>query len=305
MQHKKVDICVATFRRPELLSRLLISILRQKSLPAPNELQIIVIDNDIHGSAQKEVESFAGKCIYKVIYDIEPIQNIALARNRALRYLNGEYALFVDDDEYVSESWLQNMLQCAARFEADVVFGPVSPVLPTSASEWIRNGRFFDRKRYLTGTLRDRGGTGNTLVRTEILMNDEVSFDQGFGRTGGSDTKLFFDLSRKGCKLVWCDEAEVFEHVAENRMTIKWILLRAFRGGQVYARIFLVHQPFLKKSLWCLSRCVFLIMALTLMPFGWLKARYLGIKALQKIYAYSGQLSAMLGLKQYEEYRHK
>lgn len=305
LKNRKIDICIATFKRPELLARLLSSILEQKSLPEQKNLQIIVIDNDAHETARKVVESFVLNCIYKIVYDIEPIQNIALTRNRALKYTKGDYVIFVDDDEYVSELWIEKHVQCAVEFKADVVFGPVVPILPDSAKSWVHRGGFFKRIRYRNGSKRDRGATNNTLVRAEILNEIDNPFDQEFGLTGGSDTKLFYSLYKKGYKLVWSDKAEVYEHVSVDRMTIRWLSLRAFRGGQVFIRVFFPDMPIYKTIFWCFLRMVVLCFSMISIPFLWIFGRHLGMKALQKTCGYLGQMTTIMGFIQYKEYKNE
>ena len=304
LNNKKIDICIATFKRPKLLSSLLYSIIRQKSLPDQNHLRIIVIDNDAHGTARKVVESFSQKTVFKVVYEIEPVQNIALARNRALKHVEGEYVLFIDDDEYVSDYWLKKLVCCALNYEADVVFGPVVPQLPVSTAGWIRKGKFFERKRYVTGAKRDRGATNNALIKAQIIKNQKIAFDQSFGLSGGEDSRLFYTFHKKGFKLIWCDEAEVYEHVSSDRITIKWICLRAFRGGQVFIRVFFSGMTLHRKISWCFTRFILMILFLLSLPILWILGRHLGVKALKKVCTYFGQLSAILKIKKYEEYRH-
>lgn len=286
------------------MSELLRSISAQKDLPEPGSMQIIVIDNDRDGSARQIVASFAIRSMFRVVYDVEPVQNIALTRNRALAHVKGDYVIFVDDDEVVSAYWMKHLVHCAETYDADVVFGPVVPVLPETAAPWIRKGGFYYRRRYDTGTSRDRGGTGNALVKAEIFRRMKTSFDPTFGRTGGSDTKLFYSLHRKGFRLVWCNEAEVYERVPHDRMTVKWLSLRAFRGGQVFIRVFFRDMPLFNKMTWCFLRTALLLSAAACIPLCFILGRHLGVKALQQASAYLGQLTAVAGLRQYEEYRH-
>ena len=41
---------------------------------------------------------------------------------------------------------------------------------------------------------------------------------------------------RRGARIVWCDEAVVHEPVEASRLSLRWLLLRALRGGQDFAR---------------------------------------------------------------------
>ena len=87
-----VSICIATFRRQEKLRALLNDIAAQKS--APHE--IVVVDNDAAGSARAVVEErrkLGLPCPLR--YEIQPRQNISLARNRTVELASGKWlALF-------------------------------------------------------------------------------------------------------------------------------------------------------------------------------------------------------------------
>ena len=156
----KVDICIATFKRATLLTRLLQSIAGQ-NLDDNIIPQLIIVDNDHLASARRTVESIRADYPFPIVYDLEPEQNISLARNRCLSHAGGEIVVFVDDDEFVEENWLGELINTLQVFDADAVFGPVLPILDEKAPAWITKGGFLNRPRFRTGTIRDSGATGN------------------------------------------------------------------------------------------------------------------------------------------------
>src|SRR5690349_18827718 len=92
----RVDVCVATYKRPRLLEKLL-SDLRQQQLPTGVAVHVIVVDNDVEESARAVVAGFQGSSM-SLEYISEPKRNIALARNRALECAQGDLVAFIDDD---------------------------------------------------------------------------------------------------------------------------------------------------------------------------------------------------------------
>jgi succinoglycan biosynthesis protein ExoM len=108
-----VSICIATYRRPEGLSRLLDSLERLK-LPTGIRIETIIVDNDRDASAASVVQSRSG-LLEAIHYCVEPRQNIALARNRALSQASGEWILFIDDDEIADENWITEYLKLVER----------------------------------------------------------------------------------------------------------------------------------------------------------------------------------------------
>lgn len=296
-----IDICIATHKRPALLRQLLESINRQK-LPPSVYLKIIVVDNDVNHSAQTVVSAFKDNSNWPVKYDIEPMKNIARARNRALFHAKGDYVLFVDDDEYASDGWISNLLQTANYYKADVVFGPVLPIYPKNTPGWIIKGKFFERPRFETGTVRAHGGTGNTFVKRNCLSTLSKCFDPQYGVTGGEDVDLFNRLKLRGYQMVWSDEALVYEHVPYERMAVRWLTRRALRGGQTFGRIFQRSLSVPAKVRWLMQRFVYLVLALVVLPFAWVVGKSHGVKVLQKVYSNFGQLTS-IGKYFYQEYR--
>jgi succinoglycan biosynthesis protein ExoM len=63
-----------------------------------------------------------------------------------------------------------------------------------------------------------------------------MPFDPAYGLTGGEDGDLLTRLVQRGARIVWCDEAIVHEPVEPARLSLRWLLLRALRGGQDFAR---------------------------------------------------------------------
>lgn len=284
-----------------MLGKLLHS-LCQQTLDEDMEVHIVVVDNDAAGSACEVVERYAATGEMNVRYEKEPVQNIALARNRALSLCAGDYVAFIDDDEEATSEWLRHLLHTARKVEADTVFGPVVPVYPDNTPKWVRRGRYFERARYRTGTLCPHGSTNNVLVFRKTLVATGVQFDQAYGRTGGEDTNFFYRLGQRGARMVWCDEALVHEAVPEDRMTPTWLIKRAYRGGQMHARLFISPKPPLARVLWVAQRVTYLTAAVLALPLAWLWGKEKGVRVLMKISSNFGHLTSLTG-RFYEGYR--
>ena len=115
MQH--VSVCICTYKRPELLKRLLDELADQER----SELfifSIVVVDNDHSESARRVVEDFTKAWPIQVTYCVEPRQNIALARNKAVENATGDFIAFIDDDEFPTKRWLLASL-CDSRRHCD------------------------------------------------------------------------------------------------------------------------------------------------------------------------------------------
>jgi len=232
-----VSICVATFKRPAALGRLLRSL---SGLSFENDRNVLVrvaiADNDASGSALPTVQEAASYLRIPIAYEIEPSRGIAFARNRTVRMAGQcDYIAFVDDDEVTSEGWLDELLYAQSHYDADVVVGPVIPAFDYKPPPWIVRGRFFERPRHLTGTPISYGRTGNVLISRRALDRVHGPFDQEFALSGSEDTVLFKQLLRYGARIVWCDEAQVTEINPASR-NLWWLLKRSF--GTANAHVF-------------------------------------------------------------------
>lgn len=139
---------------------------------------------------------------------------------------------FIDDDEFPDPNWLDELIKMAEQTGADMVTGPVLPKFEVTPSEWIVEGKFFDRRRPHDGaTLNDFASTNNVLIRTTALRKSGIKFNEGMALTGGSDANFFKHLLSLGFKLSWADKALVSEVNPVSRMNVKWLCLRMFRIG--------------------------------------------------------------------------
>lgn len=231
-----IDVCVATFRRPELLRTLLESLLAQET-QGELEFTISIADNDAGRSAEPVVREFAHGPI-KITYDVEPEQNISLARNRSMSHGAADYIATIDDDNYADRRWLLNLCRAARSYGADVVHGPVVPEFPAGTPDYIRDCYIFVRPNPATGYgERYILTTANSLFKRALIDGVEAPFDPAFGLSGGGDAKFFRELRARGCRMMWCREAPVFSPVPRSRATIGWVVQRSFRLGNVRARL--------------------------------------------------------------------
>lgn len=299
----KISVCIATYRRNEQLAALLDDLVGQ-SMP-PDE--VVVVDNTASGGALEVVERRRRHAPFPIHYGIQPAQNISLTRNRTIELAEGDWLVFVDDDERLPRRWLVRLIGAAERWGADAVLGPVVPILPRNAPEWIKRGRFYDWPRMRTGLLvpRNRLRFGNVAIRAPLLRQDGYRFDPACGLTGGEDGDLLARLAQAGARIVWCDEATVTEPVEAARLSLHWLAMRAMRGGQNFARHTLAGRygpATLGRRVRLAARSMTQLLlaaalALATVPLGRHRAAFWSIKAAANF----GKLSALWGSR-YEEY---
>jgi succinoglycan biosynthesis protein ExoM len=233
MLRPHICVCVCTYRRPELLARLLYELAKQET-EGVFDFSVVVVDNDERQSGRATVDAFVRRSPIAVRYQVEPVQNIALARNRAVTDADGEFVGFIDDDEFPSGRWLLTLYGALVKYESDGVLGPVLPNFDQSPPEWVLKGRFFDRPAHMTGEVLDwkNTRTGNALLRRRLFPAGRAWFDPSFG-SGGEDRDLFRRLIADGSVFVWCNEASVYETIPPSRWKRTVLVKRALLRGKM------------------------------------------------------------------------
>lgn len=230
----RVMICIATYRRPVGLARLVRSLqLLNMQWGEEPSLAIIIADNDPAGSARDLCSQLSEESRWPITYVAEPRTGVAIARNAAVRCAiaqSANYIAFVDDDEVPEPAWLKELWLAMHRYAADIVAGPVVPQFERPAAPWILDGAFFDRPRPPTGTRLDRVRSGNILMRADVFERVGRLFDERF-IVMGEDTDFFYHAASTGCSIVWANDAIVHESIPESRMQVRWLVKRSYTVG--------------------------------------------------------------------------
>lgn len=295
-----VALTVITYRRPELLRRLLTSLQAQEFDGAT--ARVVVVDNDAEGSAADVVASVEGPL--PVHYVVEPDPGIPAARQRSVdETADDDLIVFIDDDERAPDGWLQRLLDTWRRTGADVVTGPVRGVLPEDVPDWARHADVYTSVgKHRTGERLTKAYTNNTLVRRAVFDTVTPAFHDAFRFTGSSDLHCFQRVHRAGFTIVWDDEAVVEEDVPSSRVSLPWLARRAFRSGAGDAISRRLITPGPATVLLCLA----LGAARTANGFALLLAGIVSprarVKGFRRVWSGVGTFAGILGLN-HAEYR--
>jgi succinoglycan biosynthesis protein ExoM len=228
-----ITVCICTYKRPKMLARLITRLENQKT-EGLFSYSVVVVDNDCKESAKKIVSATRQKTSIDIRYYVEPIQNIALARNKAVFNARGTFIAMIDDDEMPIAEWLFLLFKTLKHFKADGVLGPVRPYFTPQAPQWLIDSSLCDRHDYDTGrklTCKDQLRTGNVLVHRRIFNGNKNLFEERFGKSGGEDIAFFDNRINEGFTFIWCNEAPVYEEVINERCRLSFHLKKYIRLG--------------------------------------------------------------------------
>ncbi|WGH78919.1 glycosyltransferase family 2 protein [Jannaschia ovalis] len=255
----RIDICLCTYRRPMVAETL--RTIDAVDCPPHVTLRVIVIDNDETPSARDTVMAAARRMHLPVRYLHAPAGNISIARNAGLDAATGDWVAFLDDDEIVPHGWLKAILARQRETRADAVFGHSRALYDPDAPDWIIDRDYHSQIRVPRGGRVLTGHTCNALLRWGAAPWTGQRFDLARGTTGGEDTEFFFRLGRMGARYAIAPDADVFETVAPERLSFRWLWRRRLRIGHSYvssaegvvARLRLLAGAF-AKAVYCHAR---------------------------------------------------
>jgi succinoglycan biosynthesis protein ExoM len=285
-----VSVCICTYKRPEYLQRLL-NELRSQDTRGLFTYSIVVADNDQLRSAEAVVLDFAARSSIPAVYCVEPRQNIALVRNKAVENTTGNFIAFIDDDEFPTNQWLLSLFEACRKYNADGALGPVKPHFDVEPPRWVIESKLHDRPSYPTGLVIDwrKGRTGNVLLKTEIFAGEEQPFRPEF--LTGEDQDFFRRMIAKGHRFVWCHEALAYEIVPPIRWKTRFMLRKALLRGAVSS----IHPTFgaldIAKSV--IAAPVYTVA----LPFAFIMGQARFMTLLVKLCDHLGKLLACLGVR--------
>jgi glycosyltransferase involved in cell wall biosynthesis len=286
---KHISVCICTFKRPHFLKRLL----EELGCQDTNGLftySIVVADNDHLQSAKAVVSDFAAAASIPICYCVQPRQNIALARNKAIENAKGDFVAFIDDDEFPTKRWLLALFKSCNEYDVDGVLGPVKPHFDEKPPKWLVQGKFYERPTYPTGFVIDgrKGRTGNVLLRGRIFAASAQPFRPDF--LTGEDQDFFRRMIEKGHVFAWCNEAVVYEVIPPIRWKRTFMLRRALLRGTIST----IHPTFgaldIAKSIIAVPAYAAALPFLLVLGHG----RFM--TSLVKLFDHLGRLLALLGI---------
>lgn len=293
----EITVCICSYRRPKLLERLLAAVAVQQT-DGLFRFSCVVIDNDASESARPVIERLHPAFPVPIRYAVEPLRNFALARNRALSLVSGQFVAFIDDDEVPREDWLLQLWRTLHDYGADAVLGPVRPYFEAQPPSWIVRSRICERPAHETGSTLawSQTRTGNVLLKYAIVTEDGIRFDPAYA-TGGEDVDFFKRAAHAGRTFVWCEEAPAYELVPEERLRGRYHMKRALLQGRVSLK-YETDSPSAVGTIRIAAKSSVAAGVYTCaLPFLFLAGHHLGMKYLIKNCHHIGRLLAIIGIR--------
>lgn len=171
-----VSVIIPVYNVEGLLEKCLKSILSQ----TVTDFELIIVDDgstDSSGAICDRFEKMDKRI--KVIH--QQNQGSSAARNNGLDLANGRFICFVDSDDWVEPHYLQSMIDCSNKEDADMVISSfyrheVNQKVHFFANKPVNN----TKKGLLLDFYNNRlhAGLWNKLIKREILIKNNIRFPQ-------------------------------------------------------------------------------------------------------------------------------
>lgn len=302
-----IAVCIPTYKRQSLLQQLVTTIFKCKiDTSLISLVNIIVVDNDENKSAEQIISNLNDNILpaFNLTYFSYPIKGIANIRNELIRRAfstNSEYIILIDDDEFVMEQWLNELILTIISNEADAARGPVLAYKNEEISKYV--WYWFKRERYPNNTKLTTLTTGNLILRRTSLEKYNIWFDQRFNFSGSEDGYFGIQLLKKGAKIYWAENAITYEVIPKSRGNLLWLTRRVYRTSSTFSYMLKLEHEYFKISKKIMVSILYLVTGTiaTLAIFTKLKNKYWGIL---KMAEGMGGLMGVLNIT-YKEYKIK
>lgn len=164
----KVSVIVPVYNTEKYLEKCLMSIAKQSL----QDIEIIVVNDGSTDGSQNIIESFIKKYPDKFILLNKKNGGLSDARNYGMQYAKGEFLSFVDSDDYIDDSCLEEMYKKAKENDLELIECDFVWEFPEKSK--IDNGREYKTKEdyFIFG----RVLACNKLFKTDTIKKNDLKF---------------------------------------------------------------------------------------------------------------------------------
>ena len=241
----KLSVVVCTYNRDRYIYECLSCLVKNKF---QGEWELLLVDNNSTDNTKNECERFVVDYTpsnYRYIKETN--QGLSYARNRGIAESSGDWVVFLDDDAYVSESYLSTLSYWLTRYpEAGAFGGAIEPVFEDIEPKWINPWSLsfvsalnlgdepclFEANKYPIGA--NMGISRATIDLVGV-------FNTSLGRTGdnllgGEEKDMFSRIRQLNIPIVYFPNIKV-EHCIPPKRTTKEFIAKMGYGIGISERL--------------------------------------------------------------------
>ena len=237
-------VALCTHNHADRMTRTLTDLAMIRTPQAPWEF--LIIDNGCRDGTTELLAQHPWPTGWQVRVVREEKLGLSNARNRAIVEAQGEYVIFMDDDETVDPDWLCAFERLIVDTRPDAFGGRIRVMFEDVRPPWLSDELLgfvgeinrADEIAALTGPSTSFYG-GNFGIRKSVC--DSVGgFDAMLGRkgtdnTGGEEVDFYRRLLAAGFKVWWTPEAIIYHRIQAAKLNRRYFLDLHYRQGYMEA----------------------------------------------------------------------
>ncbi len=176
----KLSIIIPVYNNEPTIKRCLDSILKQKT---DLNYEVLVVNDGSNDNSLAILEQYSKKN-NKITLLRQQNSGVSSARNLGLRHAQGEYIMFVDGDDFLSNDWADTIQNAMENKEADYII--FSNYLPANSVQKLTAEQICGFSNEKTNA----SAIGSKLYRHQIIKEHNLKFNENI--VNGED--LLFNL---------------------------------------------------------------------------------------------------------------
>lgn len=209
----ELSIIIPVYNKEKYIDRCVKSVLSQTF----SDFELIIVnDGSKDNSAdicKKYVQSDS-----RVVYIEKKNGGASSAKNAGIKAAKGKYCEFVDADDYLDASYVENLMRGVKEYNADLCVGNIKFISGTNERSCNLHEGFFEIKEYL-GFYSEYmpyaivGAPYNKIFKVNVLRDSNILFNENL--TNNEDTHFNYDYLLN-CKSVYVSPTPFYNYVFMN-----------------------------------------------------------------------------------------
>ena len=115
----KVTLIIPVYNSENYIAKCLESILAQTY----NDYEIMIVNDGSKDGSQNIINTYKNKYPEKIIAIEQENKGVSVTRNESIQRANGEYIMFIDNDDYLDKDYIETFVKEIEKEDYDVVLG--------------------------------------------------------------------------------------------------------------------------------------------------------------------------------------
>ena len=115
----EVTIVIPVYNSEKYIGRCIDSILNQTF----QDFELLIINDGSKDNSQEVVEEYKSRYPNKITLINQENKGVSKTRNEAIKIANGKYIMFIDNDDYIDNNYIEIYVTKINQTNADIVMG--------------------------------------------------------------------------------------------------------------------------------------------------------------------------------------